>query len=103
VLHREEGRGGGGQPLVGTREEWEDQVFADADHFRVHRFSPERSSIEVKDYREAMTVAHAEKSLGYRVLVYCVSRQGRSFAIPESRWEHYAKLFLEREKGLQSK
>jgi hypothetical protein len=50
-----------------------------------------------------MTVAHAEKSLGYRVLVYCVSRQGRSFAIPESRWEHYAKLFLEREKGLQSK
>lgn len=79
--------------FVGTVDQWEDSVFRNAEHFRVHRLYGQggRDSCQVATFQEAVTAgAEARAEIpGARILIYAVTAAGRSSLVPESRWAGY--------------
>lgn len=63
-------------PLSGSRENWEEAVFLNVDHFRVHRFlaNGQQESVTVEDFEEALSIAGHEMRRGRRVLIYAALR-----------------------------
>lgn len=84
--------------MTGNLEDWEDRVFQNTDHFRVHRYYGRGASdqFETKDFGQAMVAADEvlKTSPSHRVIVYSVTAAGRYFAIPQKRWNHYAELWI---------
>lgn len=76
----------------GTRQEWEERIFRNANHFTVVRFGvPNGSeSTTVKTFAEAYYVAHQEP----RALIYAVTLSGRAFCVPASEYVKYAEIHL---------
>lgn len=81
-------------------EQWDDSVFLNADHFRLHRFHPNGyvDRARVTEFPTAMREALIQIGHGFRVLVYAVTKSGRYQAMVPERWEHYAKLYNNRNK-----
>lgn len=96
---------GNGEKFDGTLEEFDDSVFLNATHFRLHRFHPngkvDRARID--DFPTAMREAINQINQGFRVLVYAVSASGRHQAMVRERWEHFAKLYNAREDAKKPK
>lgn len=87
------------EDFSGLLEDWDDRVFRHADHFRVHRYYGNGSNdrMETKDFGQAMCAADAcLKTPGMRVLVYAVTATGRYQCLVQTRWEHYAQLWLDK-------
>jgi hypothetical protein len=87
----------------GSLEDFDDSVFLNADHFRLHRFNDEgvHDKARVSDFPTVMREALIQRKLGYRVVVYAVAKSGRHQAMVPERWEHYAKLYNERQEKKQ--
>jgi hypothetical protein len=75
---------------------WTDRVFLSADHFRLYRFHGKGGvdRMETKSFVEAMVAADRSLKRGHRVLVYAVTKTGRSACLPQAQWGHYAELWL---------
>lgn len=88
--------------FTGLLEQWDDRVFTHADHFRLHKFfgNGQHERFTTKDFAQAMVAAaDALKVPNQRVIVYAVTATGRYQALVPSRWNHYAKLWLEARRG----
>lgn len=88
------------------REDWEREVFNNADHFTASKRAGV-GAFETKEFatlREALLEAHylnngeLKRDLG--VMVYVVSKDGRSFCIPPKDWLHYLLLSEESKHGI---
>lgn len=86
-------------------DEWEDSVFAQADHFRLIRFHDDNSQdrAEVKTLAQAMRLARDELNADRRVLVYAVAASGRFFCVAPGRWDHFAEVTLARARHRSAK
>jgi hypothetical protein len=74
-------------------EAWQDHIFAQAGHFRLHRFGPAgRASMQVASFQEARRAADQAQRAGYRVLIDAVAASGRSVLLPRDSWDRYALL-----------
>ena len=85
-----------------TREEWEQQVFANADYFKVSRKAG-TGKFETKtftSFKEALRNAvYVEGNRMYRdatAMVYVVAKDERSFCVPPKAWADYLKLWEKR-------
>lgn len=84
--------------FTGLLEDWDDRVFTYADHFRAHRFhgNGKHDTLVTKDFAQAMVAADQAIRARQRVIVYAITSTGRYQALVPSRWDHYAKLWLEK-------
>ena len=82
--------------FTGTLEEWEERVILNANHFRVHRYYYARDFdvgwVTAHDSKPASTLPEAllliyQQDSEYRILLYAVTKTGRSVCIPESKWD----------------
>ena len=85
--------------FTGTRADWEEAIFRNANHFtvfRLHRrtsFRPvERESVVYATFPEAT----AEASKDVQALVYAVTLSGDAFCIPTGNWDRYKAIWNER-------
>jgi hypothetical protein len=80
---------------TGGMDGWVDRVFLAADHFRLHRFHGKggHDHLETQSFAEAMLAADRALKLEYRVLVYAVTKTGRSACLPRALWGHFAELY----------
>lgn len=88
--------------FTGNLEDWEDRVFQNADHFRVHKFFGRggHDQIETTDFGEAMRlVVEVGKTPGHRAMVYVVTVSGRSCVIPKERYAHCAEMWVAKRDG----
>lgn len=76
-----------------TLEQWEEQVFANADHFTVFR----RLGRFRRDVHTVKTFPEATKAAGddETALVYAVCLSGRSCCLVRSRWPRYQEIWQE--------
>lgn len=83
----------------GTRQQYEEWVFRNADHFNVVRFTSHSGSqiMMLKSFASAVYVASENE----RSLLYAVSsKTGDAFCVVRDEWPKYAELTLElRSKG----
>jgi hypothetical protein len=69
-------------------EAWTAAIAAEADHFRVHRYSVAgHDSLTTKSFGQARRIAQHELAAGCRVLVYAVTHAGRSALVPQGGWD----------------
>lgn len=90
--------------FTGNLEDWEARVFRDAMHFRLHRFygNGNHDTAEVKDFREALTLAALEVKAERRVILYAVAATGRWFQLPQKQWLSYLRVW-DKEHGTGTK
>lgn len=87
--------------FTGALEAWDERVFTNTEHFRLHRYKGRGShdQAETKDFGECMRWAFAAKAEGFRVIVYSITASGRSCCLVENKWEQYAALWIKLQKS----
>lgn len=90
--------------FTGLVEDWDDRVFNNADHFRVHRFhgNGAHDTFEHESYAVAMVAAVDAMKAGARVIIYAITDTGRYQALVPKRWVHYSKLWMERQDAIRA-
>lgn len=88
-----------------TLDEWEDRIFSEATHFRLHRF-PSQSlpnvsgaydRSEVTDFEDALRLAGGVLSVpNQRVLIYAVAESGRFVCLEKKKWAHFLELWSQK-------
>jgi hypothetical protein len=79
-----------------TREQWEERVFRQADHFNVVRFTPTEGkflSSGLKTFAEALYMA-TRINAGDRVFIYAVNALGEAFSIAAKDYAKFAEITL---------
>lgn len=81
----------------GTRDEWEEQLFRNADHYNVWRFGYVTGGevFTTKSFSEALYVACSND----RACLYVVTAEGSGFCMGRKDYKKYADLFIKMREG----